>query len=385
MIHIKLRPYHKRNKTGLEADITIAFPDNRPPYRKRKKIPTRLESSEKRAHEWALALGVAIAAKGRPNRKEPAPAPLPCQTFGEFAPTYLRKHLKEGGKARSTYLTKENHLDTHLLPLFKDTPLNEIDEASFERLRVSLLKTKWGKERNRREQNAIPAMLHQMLRLAVKWKIFPGPVPELPTRVKELKPQVEIYNDEELARLLDAAKAQGSGPYLAVLLGCDAGLRIGELAGLNWTDIDPVKGVLLVRRKESRPGEVEPPKGGNIRPVPLTDRLKEALSKPYHLGERVLVRRDGSRVQSSTIRCWLEYAEKRAKLVKSLTPHKLRHTFASRLLARGASLKAVQMLLGHASLQSTMIYLHLQPTEAEAAIRRLSGDAAETKKEGIRL
>lgn len=386
MIHITIRPYHKRHITGLEADITIAFPDNRPPYRKRKKIPKEPDGSDKtkkKAEEWAMRTAVAIAKEGRPTKKKASAkvAPPVCPTLGEFALRYLQQHLIEGGLAKSTQRNRERDLDTYLLPLFKDTPLDQIDEGCFARLRSSLLKTKRGTPRCIKSRNKITAFLYQLLELSQEWRVFLWTLPQRPVPLKERKPIIEIYSDDERERLLKAAKENGTGPYLALLLGCEAGLRIGEIVGLNWTDIDVKKKYLLVRRKESFPGEVEPPKGGAERKVPLSDLLCEVLKTPYHTGERVIVKRDGSRAQCSTVRCWLEYAEKRAKLVKSLSVHKLRHTFASRLLATGASLKAVQILLGHASLHSTMCYLHLQPSEAEAAIRRLSGDMAEKPKE----
>lgn len=385
MINVTIRPYHKRGVKGLEADISIAFPDNKPPYRKRRKIPRGNDASEKKAQDWAMKLGVSIAKDGRPTKKKPIIEKTPVPTFGEFVKRYLRQHIIEGGKAKTTLRNRETELGTHLLPLFADTPLDKIDEACFTRLSASLLKNKWGGPRCIRSRNIIVGLLYQILALAQKWKVLHSPLPERPERLKELKALVEIYTDDELTRLIEAAKAMGPGPYLAVLLGCEAGLRIGEIVGLEWADLDPKKGVICIRRQESKPGEVVPPKGGVSRNVPMTELLKVELKEPYHLGQRVLVRYDGTRAQCSSIRVWLRSAEKRAKLVRSLSPHKLRHTFASRLLARGASLKAVQYLLGHASLSSTMVYLHLQPSEAEAAIRRLSGDGAETPKEEKKL
>lgn len=384
MINITIRPYHKRGIIGQEADITIAFDDNKPPHRKRRKIPRELdgrEKSYKKAREWAMEKAVKIAKDGRPGAKKAASLPPPVPTFGEFVKRYLRQHLVEGGKAKSTKRNREMELNTHLLPLFKDIPLDKIDEECFTRLRASLQKTKWGNARCIRTRNLVVGLLYQILELAHKWKVLLSPLPERPERMKELKPVIEIYTDDELDRLLEAGKVMGSGPYIAMLLGCEAGLRIGEIVGLEWSDLDPKKGVICVRRQESRPGEIEPPKGGASRNVPMSDVLMAVLKEPYHLAERVIVRYDGTKAQSSTVRCWVRSAEKRAKLIRSLTPHKLRHTFASQLLATGASLKAVQELLGHASLQSTMCYLHLQPSEKEAAIRRLSGDKAEKPKE----
>lgn len=383
MIKVKIVPYHKRGVVGEMAVITIAFPDNRPPYIKKKKIPTAFEGSVKKAEKWATELAVKIAKDGRPGKKKLVQAPvLPSVlTFGEFSKRYVRQHLVEGGKAKSTVRNRELVLKIYLLPLFEDTPLDKIDGECFTRLRASLQKTRWGTARGVRGRNLIIGQLYQMLELASKWKVLPTPLPDRPDRLKEPKPVIEIYTEDELQRLVSAAKAMGPGPYTAVLLGSEAGLRIGEMVGLEWADLDPKKGVLCVRRQENPLGEVTPPKGGASRNVPMTDLLKKVLAEPYHLGQRVLVRYDGGKAQSCTIRGWLEAAEKQAKLIRSLSPHKLRHTFASRVLATGSSLKAVQGLLGHASLQSTMCYLHLQPSEMDAAIRRLSGDRLETEKE----
>jgi site-specific recombinase XerD len=127
---------------------------------------------------------------------------------------------------------------------------------------------------------------------------------------------------------------------------------------------------------------VTPPKSKKPRAIPLSDALFEALSVGQHLGERVLMY-DGKPVTRGQIANWLRVAERRAKVIGALSPHKLRHTFATRLLSKGANVKAVQALLGHSSLQTTMAYLHLLPGETETAIRKLSGDKPETKERRV--
>ena len=160
-----------------------------------------------------------------------------------------------------------------------------------------------------------------------------------------------------------------------------AGLRVSELTGLNWVDIEQGEKMLRVRGK-----------GNKERIVPYGSKAQEALIKYWPLREQLLVqakstrRRRGSRTASENRTMphaeavFLNYAGRRltqrsvGRIVKKyvrlvninwdLHPHSLRHAFATHLLADGADLRAIQELLGHQSLSTTQKYTH-------ASIRQL--------------
>lgn len=171
-----------------------------------------------------------------------------------------------------------------------------------------------------------------------------------------------------------------------MLLGGDAGLRLGEMTGLEWDDLDFKRGkhgVLHVNRAEWE-GHVGTPKGGRSRTVNMTARLSAALKAHRHLkGPRVLYSNDGGVADRDVLTSWIRRAERRAGLRVTGRLHILRHTFCSRLAMRGATAKAIQELAGHVSLSTTQRYMHLSPAAKESAIALLDaapvgGDIRET-------
>ncbi len=131
------------------------------------------------------------------------------------------------------------------------------------------------------------------------------------------------------------------------------GLRVSELVGLTWGCVDIRSGVARILGK-----------GGKERLVPL-GMVAQALLRDSAAGRRppaaepVLPAVDGRPVSAA----WVQRRMKRylalAGLPANLTPHKLRHSFATHLLNAGADLRAVQELLGHASLSTTQVYTHV--------------------------
>lgn len=159
-------------------------------------------------------------------------------------------------------------------------------------------------------------------------------------------------------------------PYLIALLGGEAGLRCGEMIALEWADIDLDKRQLCVQRSDWR-GQINAPKGGRLRYVPLTTRLTAALREHRHLrGQRVLLQSDGSPLRVDMVGDHVRRAARKAGVTVS-GAHRLRHTFCSHLAMRGAPATAIQALAGHQSLSTTERYMHLSPAALDKAIRLL--------------
>ena len=182
----------------------------------------------------------------------------------------------------------------------------------------------------------------------------------------------EFYEEDEFERLVAAARNDGSEAELIVLLGGDAGLRKGEIIGLEWNDLDLVRGQIVVQRAEYR-GVAGAPKGGKTRVVPMTSRLRSALAGYRHLrGPRVFYRPDGSAVSEEWVRGVLKRVEKRAGVAAALGKcHKLRHTFCSRLAMANVPMLAIQKLAGHESIETTQRYMHLSTAAPADGIRAL--------------
>jgi site-specific recombinase XerD len=151
-----------------------------------------------------------------------------------------------------------------------------------------------------------------------------------------------------------------------VMLAYGAGLRICEACRLRVEDIDAKRMLLHIRNA----------KRGRERYVMLSARLLRALraywkrsrpTGPYVFpgggADGLLTRRA---VHFARVK-----AARRAGITKVISPHTLRHSFATNLLERGVDLRTLQVLLGHASLKSTMAYLHVSPARVQSIVSPL--------------
>ena len=161
-----------------------------------------------------------------------------------------------------------------------------------------------------------------------------------------------------------------------VLLAANAGLRSGELRGLEWGDVDLRGQKLVVRRTawfRNNAEHLSSPKSNRERTVDLPRRVVDALQAIRHLqGERVFYRDGVLTYTPKRMELWLKNACKRAGL-PSFGWHVLRHTYCSHLAMSGADAKTIQELAGHASLGVTMRYMHLSPGHVRQAVDRLEG------------
>jgi site-specific recombinase XerD len=130
------------------------------------------------------------------------------------------------------------------------------------------------------------------------------------------------------------------------------GIRLAELVGLDVADVDPITETARVLGK-----------GGKERIVPVGAPALEALSRyrsaaGVHSGP-LFLGKTRRRINASSVRRVMKAHLAAAGLPADLSPHKLRHTFATHMLDAGADLRSVQALLGHVSLSTTQIYTHV--------------------------
>jgi integrase/recombinase XerC len=147
-----------------------------------------------------------------------------------------------------------------------------------------------------------------------------------------------------------------------------AGLRVSELVGLDWTDVDLSARVVRVMGK-----------GSKERMVPFGRPAAEALRRWLDAWETVRDANDdaapvflnhrGSRLTDRSVRRVIDKWVEAAAVARGVHPHTLRHTFATHLLENGADLRAIQELLGHSSLSTTQRYTHLEVDRLLAVYR----------------
>ncbi|MFI5491066.1 tyrosine recombinase XerC [Actinoplanes sp. NPDC051859] len=146
------------------------------------------------------------------------------------------------------------------------------------------------------------------------------------------------------------------------------GIRVSELCGLNRTDVDETRRVVRVLGKGAKERAV--PYGVPAQRA-LDDWLRHGRPKVAtpDSGEALFLGARGGRLQQTVVRRIVDGAARSAGLPHT-SPHDLRHSAATHLLDGGADLRAVQELLGHASLSSTQIYTHISTERLRAAFRQ---------------
>jgi integrase/recombinase XerD len=168
-------------------------------------------------------------------------------------------------------------------------------------------------------------------------------------KVPQKKP--DILSLSEVERLLDAAMASSQVSAVVSMAAYGGGLRIGEACRLRPEDIDSARKLIHVRLG----------KGGKDRYVMLSERLLEIL-RGYWVQVRPQGgwlfpgRKAGRPITRGAVERALDVAATRAKLRKKVTPHLLRHSFATHLLEAGTDIRVIQVLLGHSSIRTTARY-----------------------------
>ena len=348
-------------------DIRLRFPDGAR-YRERVQSPASTYSASLR---WGQLREAQVVADG--NHSEVKCMRPAAPTLAEFWPRFMEGHARANQEKPSSIDTRERLFRLHLKPVMGELRLDAIDDEQVQRLKGRLSRQK------PKSVNNTLTVLNKLLKVALEWKVIGA----LPCTIRLLKASpsvVEFYEESEYERLVDAAKKLDPRTHLAVLLGGDAGLRLGEILGLEWTDVDNGRSLLKVQRAVYL-SHVTLPKGGKPRVVPMTSRLRSALVAHRHLrSDRVLVHEDGTPVDKWWLKWALDVAERRAGLRRGGRVHILRHTFCSRLAARNVPMLTIQALAGHESLETTQRYMHLSsaaPREGIAALEAGSNGGAE--------
>ncbi|MFA5104227.1 MAG: tyrosine recombinase XerC [Candidatus Margulisiibacteriota bacterium] len=137
-----------------------------------------------------------------------------------------------------------------------------------------------------------------------------------------------------------------------------SGMRVSELVKLNISDVDKEDGEILVSGKGSKERIVLI---GSQAITSLKDYIRYGRPRlSAKAGNRaIFISRSGGRLSSRSIERMIQKYLKKCGINKKITPHSLRHSFATHMLERGADLRTVQELLGHASLSTTQIYTHI--------------------------
>lgn len=275
----------------------------------------------------------------------------------------------EKNRSQNTIKNYDHHLtrffawlETHLGKRIDKMSATDITEEAVRKFRLFLAREtdQFGKLLKKQTQNHHLIALRMFLKYLVKRSIESLP-PDKIELAKQPQRELEFLDEGELHRLLESPKGdnfQKLRDHAILELLFSTGLRVSELCSLDRDVIDVGVDSFSVRGK-----------GGKIRVVFVSDSAKEILKKYLDLREDIdpaLFVRDANspnkeeklRLTPRSVQRIIRKYSAVAGISKKVTPHWLRHQFATDLLRNGADLRSVQMMLGHANIATTQIYTH---------------------------
>lgn len=280
-------------------------------------------------------------------------------TFKEWFKGRFWKEWVIGRKNKPSEVeSKKSIYDHHLERRFGHLKLDAINESTIAAFRAKLV----GDELSDKRINNILAVLSKPLHYAADV----GLIARAP-RVGLLKverPEILWWEFAQYARILEAAKSEGPEWYAAVCLAGEAGLRVGEIKALRWSeDVDLVAGTITVN-EQTRHGVTGTPKGGRRRTVPMTATLLAALKAQAVVRVGYAVRNlDGTQLTDGQTTHAVRRIIKRAGLPERGW-HSLRHSFGTHAAMLGVNPWRLQAWMGHRRIDETMLYVHMAGAHA---------------------
>ncbi len=170
-----------------------------------------------------------------------------------------------------------------------------------------------------------------------------------------------VLTSQEVELLLDQPKnvdLKGTRDKAMLEFAYATGMRVTEIISLNLEDVNLEEGFVICKQ------------GSKQRNIPLGSLSQKALAQYINEARNVLIKNDkekalfvninGKRLTRQGFWKIVKYYKEQAHITKDITPHVLRHSFATHLLQNGADLKAIQTMLGHSDISSTQVYMQFQ-------------------------
>ena len=320
-------------------------------------------------------------------------------TVKEWLEAWLQDYAKQNIRLKS-YLKYESSLKQYIYPKFGKQLLMKLKDADLQRHWNTMLENGGRKEtglspltvRNTRRY------LSMALDQAVKSGYLFRNVAKLTKPPKAVFDEVQVLTEAQAKTLIETAKAAGEVAHIVILVALSSGMRLGEIFGLRWSDID-AKGTIHVQRQF-----ITSVKGKNFGPlkteksrrkIPLPASVAKELRKyqkwqewqahlmgdkweqvdPDNGVDNIVANIFGRVLDPAAFRKQLKKIMIRANIdPKKYSFHSFRHTHASLLLRQGIHPKVVQERLGHSTIAMTMnTYSHLLPDMQETATQALEG------------
>lgn len=250
-----------------------------------------------------------------------------------------------------------------------DVPPTKVEQYMVERYLAFLFEEcRHAKASQARELSGVKAFYNYLL---LNDKIEQSPT-ELITTPKRSRPLPDVLSVEEIEQIinsipLDTPKGVRDRAMLELLYSC--GLRVSELTALRLSDFFFGEGYIRVLGK-----------GSKQRLVPIGNVARERVmmymdcreSKKAKDKDILFLNNRGKALTRVMIFTIIREAVERAGIDKTVSPHTFRHSFATHLLAGGASIRQVQEMLGHESIETTEIYTHLDTSRLRETVEKIS-------------
>lgn len=273
--------------------------------------------------------------------------------FDQLIELYQVRHLST--KSDNTQNRYQLEIDARLLPAFSGWQLDKITAGEIEVLKVKL-RQEMGEARS---VNYTLETLRAIFNKAVKWKLAThNPVNEVDFLPVDVKTKDWLQTADEIQAVM--AHASGKPVYPIILLALEAGLRVGEILGLQFHDFDLESGNIRVARQWlNTKREYGPPKHRIIRYVPMSRNLIDFASdlRPTVAQGPVFVSPTGLPPQQSSVYDSVTAITKKA-VGRSLGLHAFRHTFGSWYMRVHDDMWTLSRLMGHSNIETTRKYCH---------------------------
>lgn len=301
---------------------------------------------------------------------------------------YMKNTLKQ-----STYLSYESYIRVHLKPALGNIPLQELTPRTLQ------LYYNYKAEVEGLSAKTI-VNINLFLHRALKFAVAEGYINSNPASSVNLpsgnRPQIIILTRDEQMRLFQGSYQHRYGVFIRLVL--FTGMRLGELLGLRWEDVDVQGKRIYIRRtlnrlnKAKRPASpneptteivIQSPKSQNsIRSIPLLPQVlqdlqgwrrvqrddKQAAGDAYSDSGFIVTNTLGSYIEPRTFKDYYNQVLQLSGL-RHFTFHALRHTFASRAMEQGMDVKTLSVILGHASVAFTLdTYAHVLDDHKQAGM-----------------
>lgn len=283
-------------------------------------------------------------------------------TFGQAWDMYRDKWLPNLSRPKDEQSRYENHIAAH----FANKPLADIKVLDLEVFKQSLL----NKKLSPKTAKHVLCLIRSVFKKAVEWELYDGRIPTTTLQMPKVdNARVRYLTAKEAESVLAALKQRNLIWWQIASISLNAGLRLGEILSLVWSDIDLPAGVIHVRFGKN-----------GTRMALMTENLKDMFAAmPVGLkSDLIFMSGNGKKIQSCTASEAFTAVAKKLNLNKNIVDrrqlavfHTLRHTFASWMAIKGVPLYTIAELMGHSTIEMTKRYAHLCPDTKREAIRHI--------------